>query len=93
MRIEEGKDALPSKMGALCSILLVIVLLLYAGYKTSILEGKKEIDIIQAVKENHFDDTHVFSHQQGLNFAVGVFNRHSPTTLQPIDPTYGRIRF
>ena len=91
MRIEEGIDALPSKMGAFCSILLVIVLILYAGYKTSVLEGKKDIDIIQAVKENHFDDTHVFSHHQGLNFAVAVFSRVNPSTQQPLDPAYGRI--
>ena len=74
MRIEEGKDVLPTKMGALCSILLIVILIMYAGYKISILEGKKSIDIVQAVQENYFDETHVFSHEQGLNIAVGVFN-------------------
>ena len=61
-------------MGALCSILLTVIMTVYAGYKISILEGKKSIDIVQAVQENFFDDTHVFSNKQGLNIAVAVFD-------------------
>ena len=74
MRIDDGRDKLPSKLGAICSLLLVIILITYAGYKISVLEGKRSIDIVQAVIENHFDDTHVFSNQQGLNIAVAVFS-------------------
>ena len=57
MRLGKGRDALPSRMGALCSIMSVVILLTYAGYKINILQGKKSIDIIQAVKEDHFDAT------------------------------------
>ena len=60
MLIDEGRDVLQSKMGALCSIILLILMLIYTGYKISILEGKKDIDIVQAIKENHFDQSHVF---------------------------------
>ena len=63
MRLEDGRDALPSKVGAVCSIVLIILLISYAGYKVSVLEGKKSIDIIQAVVENHFEDTEKFSHE------------------------------
>ena len=84
---------MPSKVGAFCSLLLLIVMVVYTGYKISILSGKKSIDIIQAVKENHFDDSHVFSAEQGLNIAVGVYSSFDPSTHQPLDPTYGRVRF
>ena len=80
-------------MGALCSILLTVILIMYAGYKISILEGKMSIDIVQAVQENYFNDTHVFSHEQGLNIAVGVFDPFDPRFQKPIDPSYGRIAF
>ena len=94
MRVGEGKDALHTKMGALCSILLTVILIVYAGYKISILEGKKSVDIVQAVQENYFDDTHVFSNKQGLNIAVAVLNPFNPHSSQlPIDPSYGRIVF
>ena len=61
MQIDESRSALPSKMGSFFSILLLIVLVAYAGYKVFILEGKKKIDIIQAVQEDYFDDSYVFS--------------------------------
>ena len=80
-------------MGALCSLLLLIIMISYAGYKVSILEGKKNIDVVQAVKERHFDDSHVFGSEQGLNVAVAVYNIFESHTHEHIDPSYGRIRF
>ena len=47
-------------------------MLTYAGYKLYILEGKKSIDIVQAVKENHFESFSIFAAEQGLNVAVAV---------------------
>ena len=46
MQIDEGRSALPSKMGSFCSTFLLIVLIAYAGFKVSILEGKKKVDIM-----------------------------------------------
>ena len=37
MTIKDGKNALPTKMGGFCSILLTIILILFAGYKMSVL--------------------------------------------------------
>ena len=93
MLIDEGRDVLPSKMGTFCSIFLLALMTVYTGYKISVLQGKKSIDIIQALRENHFDDSHVFSAEQGFNVAVAIFNPMNPDTLQPIDPAYGRVRF
>ena len=52
-------------IGALCSILLIIILLGYGACKVSILEGKNRVDVIQAVQENYFDDEYVLSGEQG----------------------------
>ena len=90
MRIDEGREELTSKMGACCSIVFIVLMLAYASYKISILEGKKSVDIVQATKENYFDDNYVFGAEQGLNIAFGVFNPANPTKL---DPTYGEIIF
>ena len=67
-------------------------MLAYAGYKVSILQEKKSIDIVQAVVENHFDASYVFDSDQGLNFAVGVLDPFDLATLKHLDPTFGRIR-
>ena len=93
MLLDQGKSSLPSKMGTLCSFLLLVAMLAYTSYKMYILEGKKSINIVQAVKENHFDDTHKFGSEQGMNLAVAVFNALDLSTNQPLDPSYGRIRF
>lgn len=78
MRLDQGKDVLQSKIGALCSVLLLVAMISYAGYKIYILEGRNSIDIIQAVKENHFDDNNIFSGNQGLNLAVAVYSTLAP---------------
>ena len=93
MRIDEGREVLPSKMGALCSILLLVILITFASYKIYILQARKSIDIIQAVKENHFDHTYVFGPEQGLNIAAAVFDPTDESTFEMIDPSYGRMRF
>ena len=93
MHLDAGQDVLPSKIGALCSILLFVVMIVYTGYKISILDGKKSIDIIQAVKENHFDDNHIFTSNQGLNIAIGIYSASDPRTHELLDQTYGRVRF
>ena len=68
-------------------------MLTYTGYKISILEGKQSIDIVQAVRENYFDDSHVFGAQQGLNFAIAVFSDILPISESTVEPSYGKIVF
>ena len=80
-------------MGACCSIFALILLVAYGGYKFSIMEGKKSVDLVQAEIENHYDHTVVFGEENGLNIAIAVANPFDPTTNKPIDPAYGRIRF
>ena len=65
----------------------------YAGYKISVLEGKKSIDIVQAVQENYFDDSYVFSNEQGINIAVAIASPFLSDYQKPIDPSYGKIIF
>ena len=56
---EEGKEKLQTQIGSFCSIALILLVMMYTGYKLSILWDKKSIDILQVIKENHFDDSHV----------------------------------
>ena len=72
--------------------MLKVILVVYAGYKFSILEGRKSIDIIQAVLENHFDESHIFGGKQGLNIAVGVMD-HSTSLIEHMDPTFASFVF
>ena len=80
-------------MGTFCSFILLVCLIAYAGYKASVLERKKSVDILTAVIEDYYDDSYVFGAAQGLNIAVFVVNPFDLTTFQALDPTYGRVRF
>ena len=68
-------------------------MLAYGGYKFSVMEGKKSVDLVQAEIENHFDHTYAFGPENGLNVAVAVADPFDPSTYKPIDPAYGRVRF
>ena len=52
----------------------LVILLTYASYKISILQSKKSIDVLQAVKEDHFNDLDKFTAKQGFNIAATVIN-------------------
>ena len=93
MRLDKGREALPTRLGALCSIMSLVILLTYASYKISILQSKKSIDVLQAVKEDHFNDLDKFTAKQGFNIAATVINPFVYSTQKPLDPSYGRIRF
>ena len=47
-------------MGAFCSILLQIMVIAFAGYKFDILVNRRDVDILQAVKEDAIDDNYIF---------------------------------
>ena len=81
------------KNGGSLQHLFILALIAYAGYKISVLEGKKSIDIIQAIQENYFDDSYVFSNKQGMNIAAAVFSPFLSDYQKPIDPSYGKIIF
>ena len=62
-------------MGIACTIILLVTMAIYAYYKIDLLSQRKSVDILQALDEDHFDDSYVFGAQQGLNFALAVTNR------------------
>lgn len=61
-------------MGAGCTLLLLLILMAFAGYKSSVLHGKRAIDILSAVQENAIGSDYVFGADQGLNIAVAVLD-------------------
>ena len=77
--MDHDQGVLRSKMGALCSLILAITLITYAVYKMIIMTERKNVDILSALQENHFDDSYRFTADQGLNIAVAVNDPFSPT--------------
>ena len=80
-------------MGTVNSFLLLIVLIVYSYYKFDIMLGKKDVDILSAVKENYFKPDYTFGSKQGLNIAVAVFDPFDPSNYKQLDWSYGQVRF
>ena len=64
-----------STIGGICSLLLVVILLAYASYKVSVLLGKTNVKIVQAVSKDYFDETNVMGSEQDLKVAVALYSQ------------------
>lgn len=93
MRVHDGQDRVPTKMGSACSILLFVLLLAYSGHKLNVLIEKSNVDITEAVQYDYFDHQYVFGAEQGLNLAFAVVNPINPDREPELDPRYGSIKF
>ena len=79
-------------MGAACTILVVLVTLMYGGYRASILHARSDVDVMASIQKDYHDMDYTFGAEQGLNLAVAVFNGFDPSAFI-MDPTYGKIQF
>ena len=93
MNLDKGQSTLPSKTGTVNSFLLLIFLIIYTYYKFDIMQGKKDVDILSAVKENYFKPEYTFGSKQGFNIAVAVFDPFDPSSFKQLDRSYGHVRF
>ena len=87
MKFEGGKKELKSITGATLSILLIIILLGYTSLKVDNLLRRSQIDIIEAVNENFYEETKQIGAKQGFNFAVAL------TGFNNLDPRIGWFEF
>ena len=92
LRFDEGQEVLPSKKGAVCTILIFILMLAYTGYRSYIIHQKIDIDVTSSLQEFHFNDTYTFGGGQGLNIAVYIVDPTDYNTLT-MHPSYGRLEF
>lgn len=60
MKLDGGKSATNSIVGGLLSVLMIILLVLYAFQKGDVFIRKKDVDIVSTINENTFDSTHAF---------------------------------
>ena len=74
IRIDEGKVVLTSAIGGICTLFLMFILLAYAGYKVSVLLGKSNSNVFQALSRDYFDETAVMDADQDLKVAIAVYS-------------------
>ena len=82
MNLDKGQSTLPSKTGTVNSFLLLIFLIVYTYYKFDIMLEKKDVDILSAVLEDHFQADYQFKSNHGLNVAVAVSDPFDPSSFK-----------
>ena len=61
MKFDGGRKKLQTCTGSIMSILMLILLIIYTTLKVDVLLNKKQVDIISANNEEHFDEDKTFS--------------------------------
>ena len=72
--MEDGQTSIGSKIGAVCSLFLFVILLVYSGQKLAILVQKGDTNLAVTRLTNYFDDTEKLSADDGMFFAFTVKN-------------------
>ena len=89
MKLDSGDESIKTLSGSLCSLLLLMVTILYASLKFDILLTKKDVRIVTAVEDMYFSDTDEFDYSDGLNIAASLWTGSE----ESLDLTYGELVF
>ena len=92
MKLDEGHDAKNSFLGGVCSLILLIVIIVYAYQKADVLIYKKDVDILSTTNEAFFDADHIFDATKGFAFAA-AFTAYDGDPEPILEPEYGEIIF
>ncbi len=88
----DGNKDLKSIMGAICSIMLTILVCIYAYQKMDVFLKKKDVDILSTTNGLFYSDEDTFSYKNGLNVAV-AFTAYDSEESWILDETYGELIF
>ena len=92
MKMDDGEDDVSTFTGALCSIFIVTLVLIYSYLKTDVLVNRKDVDVLSTIKDFEYKDTEIFDHDNGLNIAV-AFTAYDTSSEWLLDSTYGELVF
>ena len=91
MSMDKGKSSIGTPCGAICSLIMLIVILMYAVQKTAILINKGDSNLQNTRLENYFDfQEPMTGAEDGIFFAFRVYNSLRPL-YDRIDSSYYTI--
>ena len=72
MKFDEDKKVIKTCCGACCSVLLLVLIAIYAVQKILFLILKDEVKVFTTESQLYFADSEPFVYADGLNIAVGL---------------------
>ena len=92
MRLDDGEDHVSSFSGAVCTVIMLLGVVLYAYLKLDVLLNKKDVTLLARTDEFEYMDIDNITHANGFNIAVG-FTSYDNSTAWQLDSTYGELVF
>ena len=92
MKLDSGRAILPSFCGLFSTIVMLIVITLYAYQKYDVLRHRKDVNVLSTVNKLFFPDDESFTFDNGLNIAV-AFSAYDSEQEWVLDRRYGELYF
>ena len=92
MKLDGGRATLPSCCGLLSTLLTVVIISLYAFQKYDVLVNRKDVNVLSTVNRLFFNDTELFSYENGFNIAVAI-TAYDSEEEWILDRKYGELYF
>ena len=92
MKIDGRFSKMSSWLGFLCTLMILIVIALYAYLKAWILLQRKDVKLVQIMHDSHHSAELEFGYENGLNIAA-AFSAYDNQRERILDPSYGELVF
>ena len=90
MKIDKGHSIMTTSVGSIFSIILIIIVGMYAFQKTNIMIRKTDDYVMTSTQDSFFDLDYRFGYEQGFNIAV-AFTAYDSIEENILTPDIGRI--
>ena len=88
--LPNGSKKYRSLLGSVLTLIIVLVVALYAVYKWQLLIEKDQVTVSFSKEENYFDETSILDPASRFNLAVGIYDRKNRDNLV-FDESFGKL--
>ena len=90
MKLDKENSTLKTSVGSIVSILVYLIVILYAWVKVDVWFKKKDVDIMATKLTDYLPYNYIFDHDQGLNLAI-AFTSFDNNPNPILDKSYGEL--
>ena len=92
MKLDKENSTLKTFVGSLITIIVHLVVFMYAYVQLDVWINKKDVDIMATTLNEHLPHDYIFDHEQGLNLAI-AFTSYDSNPNPILDKSYGELVF
>ena len=90
MDIKDGTDSLKTGVGAIFTVFLFMVVLIYTYLRFDVFYNKQKMEILMTTEQQYLNDSFEFKTKNGFTIAT-MFTAYDDNPNPILDPTYGEL--